>query len=129
MEKNMQMAPVSAAVNLNHKREGYLTWDEYFMGVACNTALGCTIQLGKDNTGYICNLRKLSGLHKCILTGSSIQDYQSLQISLRIFPLQNAVNLAKLFHKILLIMKSSCGITDQNVCIAGLGCCHCIINN
>ena len=31
---NIQIAPVSAASDLNHKREGYLTWDEYFMGVA-----------------------------------------------------------------------------------------------
>ena len=31
---NIQIAPVSAAADLNHKREGYLTWDEYFMGVA-----------------------------------------------------------------------------------------------
>ena len=29
---NIQIAPVSAASDLNHKREGYLTWDEYFMG-------------------------------------------------------------------------------------------------
>ena len=32
--ENIQMMPASIAGNLNHKREGYLTWDEYFMGVA-----------------------------------------------------------------------------------------------
>ena len=32
---NIQIAPVSAASDLNHKREGYLTWDEYFMELPC----------------------------------------------------------------------------------------------
>ena len=36
---NIQIAPVSAASDLNHKREGYLTWDEYFMGIALLTAM------------------------------------------------------------------------------------------
>ena len=31
---NIQIAPVSAAADLNHKREGYLTWDEYFIMVS-----------------------------------------------------------------------------------------------
>lgn len=30
---NIQIAPVSAASDLNHKREGYLTWDEYFLSL------------------------------------------------------------------------------------------------
>ena len=37
---NIQIAPVSAAADLNHKREGYLTWAEYFMGVAMLSGSG-----------------------------------------------------------------------------------------
>ena len=32
--KHRQMESRAAAGAMNHKREGYLTWDEYFMGVA-----------------------------------------------------------------------------------------------
>ena len=35
---NIQIAPVSAAADLNHKREGYLTWDEYFIASISTSA-------------------------------------------------------------------------------------------
>ena len=95
----------------------------------CNTSLGSSVQLGKDNTADICDLRKLSRLCKGILSGGTIQHYQCLQICIRILPLQDPVNLAEFFHKVLFIMKTSCCIAEKYVCISCFGCSHRIIDN
>ena len=61
---NIQIAPVSAASDLNHKREGYLTWDEYFMGVAMlsgmrskdpNSQVGACIVSDDNKILFPCN--------------------------------------------------------------------------
>lgn len=94
-----------------------------------DSTLGCTIKFGKDNSGNVGYLGKLSCLRKRVLAGGSVKDYQSFQICFRVLTFQNTVNFAKLLHKVLLIVKSSCCVADQNIRISGLGCCHRIIDN
>ena len=94
----------------------------------CNTTFGSSIQLGKDDTVDICDLRKLSRLCKSILSGGTIQYYQCLQICIRILSLQNLVYFAKFFHKVLFIMKTSCCVAQKYVRISCFGSCHRIID-
>ena len=94
-----------------------------------DTAFGCSIQFGKNNSGNISNLRKLSCLCKCILTGCTVQHNQCLTVSFRIFPVDHTVDFSKLCHKILFIMKSSCRIAEQYICMTCFGCLDRIVYN
>ena len=93
-----------------------------------DTALCSSVYFRKDNTVDICDLRKLSRLCEGILSSSSVQNNQCLQICIRLLPIQDSVDIAKFFHKVLFIMKTSCCITEKYVRISRFGCCHCIIN-
>ena len=67
-------------------------------------------------------LSKLSCLCKCILTGCTVQHNQCLTVSFRIFPVDHTVDFPKFCHKILFIMKSSCCIAEQYICMSCFGC-------
>ena len=42
----------------------------------CDSALGCTIKFGKNDSGNVCDLGKLSCLGKRILARGSVKNYQ-----------------------------------------------------
>ena len=55
-----------------------------------------------------------------ILTGSAVQYQKSFPVSIRIFLINNSVDLFKLFHKIFLIVQSSGSIADKQIYISCL---------
>ena len=95
----------------------------------CNSALCGSIQFCQDDTCQICYLTKLSCLLQCILSSRSIQNHQSFPICIRIFSFDDPVDLLQLFHQILLVVKSSCRINEQNVCFSCLGSTYCVEDN
>ena len=65
---------------------------------------------------------KLTPEQERILSGGAIQNYHGLPVAARIFPLNHAVNLLQLFHQVLLVMKTACGITKKHIRISCFGC-------
>ena len=86
----------------------------------CYSALGRSVQFGKDKARDLCGLGKFLCLHKGILSCGSIKYHQGFKIGLRIFLIKYLINLMKLRHKILLIVKAAGSITDKNVRISCL---------
>ena len=83
-----------------------------------DSALCRSIQLCQDDSRNIRNLLKLPCLCKCILSGRTVQNNQRLPESLRIFAVQNSIDLSQLIHQILLIMESSGCIDQQHIRIS-----------
>ena len=86
-----------------------------------NPAFGRTVQLGQDDACYIRHLHKLPGLGQSVLACGPVQHHQSLPVGVRIFLVNDPVNLFQLFHQILFIVEAARRVADQDVRMAGLG--------
>ena len=94
-----------------------------------DTALCSSVQLRQNDTGDICHFCKLSCLLQRILARGTVQHHQRFQVCLWVLFFQNPVNLVELFHQVLLVVKSSCRITDQHIRISGFCRCDCIVHD
>ena len=74
-------------------------------------------------------IAELSCLFKGILTCCSVQNYERLNICLRIIPCDDPSHLCKLVHEILLVVKSSRCINEKDIRISCLGGSHCVVYN
>ena len=81
----------------------------------CDAALGRPVQFCQDDAAHRRYSLEFPGLGQCILSGGSIQDNQCLSVCLRLFPFDDAVDLAQLIHQVLLVMKPSGCIHDQDI--------------
>ena len=60
-----------------------------------NAAFCRAIQLRQDNAGDICHFLELPCLRERILSGRAVQNDQSLPVSLRVFAVQNSIDLSQ----------------------------------
>ena len=58
---------------------------------------------------------ELSCLSQCVLSGCGIQHYQCLTVCVRIFPVNDPVDLSQFFHQVLLIVQTSCRIAKKDI--------------
>ena len=94
-----------------------------------NTALGSTVELGQDKTGDISGVLEFGCLNDGVLTGGRVENQQRFACRIGQLTADDAVDLGKLVHQVLLVMQTSCSIDDQHIGVTALCGADCIIND
>ena len=80
-----------------------------------------SVKLGKNDARNLGNLLELPCLIDGILSRSRIEYQKHLAVRIRKLAVDNTVNLCKLLHKIFLVMKSACGVDNNDIGVSRLG--------